>query len=929
VRSLLLLAVACVVGPITAWAQATPTAPEEEAPAGAADEGTGAAKGGPPAKPPSDVEVIRIKGHTVTGIQTEVPTSVTQFSASELQALGAQNVSDLAKVTPNVEIKTSGSTAPTFFIRGVGLSDFSANASGAVAIYRDEVAINAPAIQLTPLFDLENVEVLRGPQGTGSGRNASAGAIKIYSRKPTGDLSAELRSTYGNYNFADFEGAVEAPVVDEVVAARLAFRVSQRDGYGDNRCGGVGLPSLEQVPYTGPDDPRLPALPPGGLDSLGAPKIGEQFRKICNESKSKGLNDNTRNRLNPRYTPPAAKNTIGSAAGKTAIPNRDAQGDPQLIGISRLFDGHAEEVDVNDLGNWAARGVVRFDPPWVDDMEWLLNVHGTRIDQLSTLGQAMGTQNGRLGGQTGTGIGYQEQDQLAQLTRITAARRKAQGLPPDPTAGPTENDFKKLAQRLVRHQDDNPWGGDYNSTGQTTLDNWGAALNGNWTLGPVTLTSTSGYERYWRNRVTDQDFTPETYFESASSDDAWQYFQEVKAHGELAETPLRWDLGAYYLMENLNFTDSTAINLTGLATDRTYTQDLWSYAVYAGFAWDFLDDFTVEGGVRWNWDQKNLDFTVVGLGGSSNRTVTSLVDQAPTGGLTLTYRFNEAVSSYWKYSHGWKPGTFNTVAQTCSVLQQSCGVTSAEPETIDAWETGLRGTWFDGALTIGSALFFYKYANYQVFVVKDSFAAPPTFTIVNANDAQVYGAELDLRVEPLLDLVPPVLEGLVINARAGWLESQFLDFTNTVTRPGAVPGSTIEVEVDASGNQLINSPRFKVSTSAEWPFDLGRWGAVIPRYDVAWSSDIFFDPYEGRGTPNNSGGTFLPKYSTGQRRYWIHNVRLGYRVPEGNIEIAGWCHNVTNEVYKTYGFDATTFSGVLLNFVGEPRTYGLDFTVRF
>src|SRR5262249_38959604 len=197
----------------------------------------GAEPSGSRPAPPSDViEVIRVKGRAVTGIQTEVPTSVAQFSASDLQALGARNVSDLAKVTPNVEIKTTGSTAPTFFIRGVGLSDFSANAAGAVAIYRDDVPINAPAIQLAPLFDLENVEVLRGPQATGSGRNASAGAIKVYSRPPTGDLGAELFSSFGNFGAKDFEGAVEAPIVEEVLASRFAFRWTQRDPYVTNGC---------------------------------------------------------------------------------------------------------------------------------------------------------------------------------------------------------------------------------------------------------------------------------------------------------------------------------------------------------------------------------------------------------------------------------------------------------------------------------------------------------------------------------------------------------------------------------------------------------------------------------------------------------------------------------------------------------------------
>ena len=248
--------------------------------------------------------------------------------------------------------------------------------------------------------------------------------------------------------------------------------------------------------------------------------------------------------------------------------------------------------------------------------------------------------------------------------------------------------------------------------------------------------------------------------------------------------------------------------------------------------------------MRWNWDGRTSTSPRKPLAARRTRTGPP-GGERPTGGITLTYRFNEDASSYWKYSHGWKPGTFNTVAQACAPQEQSCGVTSADPETIDAWESGLRGTWFDGALTIGSALFFYKYENYQVFVVKDSFAAPPTFTIVNANDAQVYGAELDVRVEPLLDLVPAEMEGLVINARVGWLESEFLDFTNTVTRSGELRRARIEVEVDASGNQLINSPRFKVSGSAEWTFDFGRWGAVIPRYDFSWSSRHLLRPLRG------------------------------------------------------------------------------------
>ena len=163
--------------------------------------------------------------------------SVTGFGAEDLAAIGAQDIADLAAFTPNLEIVTAGATTPTFFIRGVGLNDFNANSTGAVAIYQDDVPINAPALQLSTLFDVEAVNVLRGPQGTGLARNASAGAIKLYARKPTGEFGGFLRSELGNYNLRDFEGAVEAPIYEDMLAARLAFRFTERDGTMKNRCG--------------------------------------------------------------------------------------------------------------------------------------------------------------------------------------------------------------------------------------------------------------------------------------------------------------------------------------------------------------------------------------------------------------------------------------------------------------------------------------------------------------------------------------------------------------------------------------------------------------------------------------------------------------------------------------------------------------------
>src|SRR5262249_40407854 len=154
----------------------------------------------------------------------------------------------------------------------------------------------------------------------------------------------------------------------------------------------------------------------------------------------------------------------------------------------------------------------------------------------------------------------------------------------------------KIALGLDLH----PFKGDYDRVGRTTLDTWGAGLHGDWTLGPVTLTSVTGWDTYHRFRDTDQDFTPMVLFEQApAKDHAWQVFQELKAHAELPDYPLRWDAGFYMLKENLTYEDDQlASPPTGGQTSfqRAYTQDLWSYGVYTGFSWDFLDDFTLEGG---------------------------------------------------------------------------------------------------------------------------------------------------------------------------------------------------------------------------------------------------------------------------------------------------------------------------------------------
>ena len=139
------------------------------------------------ADPFAGIEEMVVVGTSAAGLMQSEEVSVVGFDADYLDALGASDLSDIAQFTPNLEIRTPfAASNPTLFIRGVGLRDFNANSSSSVAVYNDDIYMNSPAGQLAQLFDVENVDVLRGPQGGIYGRNASAGAIRVISRKPTG-----------------------------------------------------------------------------------------------------------------------------------------------------------------------------------------------------------------------------------------------------------------------------------------------------------------------------------------------------------------------------------------------------------------------------------------------------------------------------------------------------------------------------------------------------------------------------------------------------------------------------------------------------------------------------------------------------------------------------------------------------------------------
>jgi iron complex outermembrane receptor protein len=171
----------------------------------------------------------------------DVGVAISALTGDDIADMRMGRPMDIAAQIPGLDIKsTLGNNNPVVTIRGVGLNDFSANNSPSAGLYVDGVYITSPAMMGFQLFDLERVEVLKGPQGTLFGRNTTAGAVNFHSQKPKADQESYVTLGYGRYDTYRIEGGVGISLSD-YVTGRVAVQIEQRDGgYYDNRFTGNG-----------------------------------------------------------------------------------------------------------------------------------------------------------------------------------------------------------------------------------------------------------------------------------------------------------------------------------------------------------------------------------------------------------------------------------------------------------------------------------------------------------------------------------------------------------------------------------------------------------------------------------------------------------------------------------------------------------------
>jgi len=246
----------------------------------------------------------------------DVAVALTALAGEDLAARGVNTINKLQYEAPNVEfVPHYGSSQPTFRIRGVGLKDYGTNNASTVGVYVDEIAYPFPVQTQGLLFDLERVEILRGPQGTLYGKNSTGGAVNFISRRPARTAEFGISTSFGSHNAKTLEAYASGPL-NESLRGRLAIATEQGGAWQHNRVTGEKLGDKDTLALRGQLE----------LDASRELKLSLKAHSATDKSDSNGA------RLYQGLVP----NARGTALGFTPIA---PESDPSVTGwgLSKAF----------------------------------------------------------------------------------------------------------------------------------------------------------------------------------------------------------------------------------------------------------------------------------------------------------------------------------------------------------------------------------------------------------------------------------------------------------------------------------------------------------------------------------------------------------------------------------------------------------------
>ncbi len=895
----------------------------------------------------------------------DVPIAVSAFSADSLKSQRIDGGQDLLKAIPNVNFARSNFGGYNFQIRGIGTKGTgSTSADAGIGIHENDVPLVSNNLGDADFFDVERVEVLRGPQGTLYGRNATGGAVNIISNKPTQRYESGLTVDEGNFNTTKVNGFVNIPFSD-TFAVRAAGYYLKRDGFTTNTTLNANednrdLYSTRLTAAWKPNDNfRTYLMWEHFSENDNRDRVGKQ---LCihdpGKSSVAGIPTNaiTQNMLSQGcangslYGSNAygAFNTAESLAGLYGGAVGLASGD---LNAQTTVSQNLRSVAGAILPTYQNKG-----DTFEFNMQWEAN------DDLTLTSQSAYT--------TGRYFTRDDYNRSTPVGTFNAAFSLPAAIAPSiigaPVAGGVVSDPLVGTSNTLRVFDIQA-----NSFHQASSE---LRLASHY-KGPLNFSVGANYVDYG----TQSDY----YVFSNGLDVPAEYL----ALG-----------GSSYPLDFSPKPTGTGNNYYDSRTD----YDLHAYAAFGELYYQLTDTLKVTAGLRYTDDRKSdLPFNVLLL-----KTTTLPPAQTQTVAFKeFTGRFNIDWSPtlsftnkslvYFTYSRGYKGGGFNSPASV------GVGGTTAsyQPEFVDAIELGTKNVILGGSAIVNANVFYYDYTNYQIGKIINR------SSVTENVNAKIYGAELETMWEPIrrlrfngtmgylhteisngtsidqLNLTQSdpslavvkslttancvakvqdiaTVQGL-INAQSALPPSARLPALNALfTSPSyymsceGIAGLTAQsaaspafkglvtalglpgftgfatqldskglsvtqgVGVDLKGKELPNSPHLTVSVGAQYQWLLNDGWSLTPRYDFYFQDQTYSRIY-------NSTHDLLKSYTNS-------NISVALDKREWQLSIQAYVKNLFDRTYIQDSYVSDASSGLFSNvFVNDPRTYGVAVTKKF
>jgi len=873
---------------------------------------------------PATLETVTVTSSKIGGDVQNIPISITALSQEQLTATQTAGGPDLVKQVPNMTFTKTNFSGYSIQLRGIGTQAISVTTDPAVAVAFNDIPFIRNHFFEQEFYDVSQVEVLRGPQGTLYGRNATAGVVNLESAKPTDQFEAMASADIGNYQNRRLEAMINVPIVDDRLDLRVAGEWTKRNGYTVNELTGDNVDGRDL--WSG----RV-TLGWKPTQNLQTTLVWEHFSEDDDRMR-------TAKQLCKTVQPPTSVDGVAVPVpsytnNQGAVSTLDGNYLSQSCQATSLYSADAFEVPYG------------LSLPYVEALHVTLGVAGP--DPYASTTQP---RNLRVI-QTVLNPQYKAKNDTLELNTdyaVTPALTFTSQTGYNQDFLWSTEDYNRFDPTPGIFGSSPNGGGIINNIGNPPYNHLYFPDPGLGTCNAVEGSCLAAGDRCTPGSSTTSDCGQAYIFcdpqlgcsdrlvaQDLSDEHAWQLSQEFRLASNFSG-PLNFSVGGnymhyeteenYYVFFNtltafaygLGSGGTTPTCLEGGVDDNRHTggyqnpnpivgggeptqncvyvdpnpissldneghnyflsQNPYVLNSYAGFGeayYNIASDLKLTGGLRWTEDRKHfVDIPSEVVTQGYGYPVTDVVNQQwdeltgrAVANWTPKLDFTDQTLVYGSYSRGYKAGGANPPGAEFDELGQvdiahPVHPLTFKPEFINAFELGSKNTMLDGALTLNGDIFYYDYKDYQISEIVDR-------TSINLNfNATVKGAELESSYEPI--------PGLRFNFAGGWEDTRIDNGQSAIDLIDRTAGTSGWMVIKPNVTQASNCifPDYVVAAllyeTTHAANGSGNVAGVGPNAcGVAYNEHL--DPVTARTYAANPTGT-----STGTETYFSAFIPPGY-----------------------------------------------------